>query len=53
MLQKFLENFSGILEKSGMKFIGNLKWILDKTLGIFGNNFENFWGNLGLIINKF
>ncbi len=32
-----------------MKFIGNLKWILNNILGIFGKNFDNFRENFGLI----
>ncbi len=35
-----------------MKFVGNLKWILNRILGIFGKNFENFWENFALIIVK-
>ncbi len=55
MLTKFFQEkfvqisgkFSGmkvakILDKFLVKFIGNLKYILNKILGIFGKNFENF-----------
>ncbi len=48
MLPNFKENFETILDKSWIKFIRNL----NKILGIFGKNFENFWENFGLIIGK-
>ncbi len=35
-----------------MKFIGNLKRILNKILGIFGKNFKDVWENFTLIIIK-
>ncbi len=35
-----------------MKFIRNLKYVLNKILGILGKNFENFWENFALIICK-
>ncbi len=47
---KIVRKLKGILDKSWMKFVGNLKCILNKILGIFGENFENFWENPGLII---
>ncbi len=35
-----------------MKFIRNLKLLLNKALRIFGKNFKNFCKNFGLIISK-
>ncbi len=49
---KLKKKFEGILDKFWMKFIGNLKLILNKILGILGKNFENFWKNVGIIISK-
>ncbi len=36
-----------------MKFIENLKKIMNKILGIVGKNFGKFWENSSLIISKF
>ncbi len=41
MLQKFFFNFKGILHESKMKFIGNLKYILNQILVTLVKNFEN------------
>ncbi len=40
---KIKKKFKGILNKSCMKFKGNLKKIFSKILRIYEKNIENFW----------
>ncbi len=47
ILRKYSRDF-----RFWIKFTGNLKYILNKILRIFGKNFENFKENFTLIIIK-
>ncbi len=49
---KILGKFLGKPDKSWTTFVGNLKYILNKILGILEKRIENYWENYRLIISK-